>query len=194
MRPRRASAAPGRAPSRSRACAGRRSTTNVALLETEKARAQGLPTLDAVASLQAGRGTVASEITGSNTGASIGLQFNHPLYAGGAIQNRIKETIVLEERSRNDLEAARRTVTQSIRQAFYTLGSGVAQAKALEAAEGSSQLALEATLSPAIASASASTSTCSTPRASSTRPGAIWRGHATTCCSTRCGCARRRGA
>jgi outer membrane protein len=118
---------------------------DVALLETEKARAQGLPTLDAIASLQAGRGTVASEITGSNTGASIGLQFNYPLYAGGAIQNRIKETIVLEERSRNDLEAARRTVTQSIRQAYYTLQSGVAQAKALEAAEASSQLALEAT-------------------------------------------------
>jgi outer membrane protein len=36
-------------------------------------------------------------------------------------------------------------VTQTTRQAYYTLQSGVAQVKALEAAEGSSQLALEAT-------------------------------------------------
>ncbi|HEY4957733.1 MAG TPA: TolC family protein, partial [Caldimonas sp.] len=100
---------------------------------------------DAVASLQGGHGTVARDLTGYNTSASIGVQLNLPLYAGGAIQNRIKETIVLEERSRNDLEAARRAVTQAIRQAFYTLQSGTAQVKALEAAEGSSQLALEAT-------------------------------------------------
>jgi outer membrane protein len=118
---------------------------DVAVLETEKARAQGLPTLDAIASLQAGRGTIASEITGSNTGGSLGLQFNFPLYTGGAIQNRVKETLALEERSRNDLEAARRSVTQAVRQAYYTLQSGVAQMRALEAAEGSSQLALEAT-------------------------------------------------
>jgi len=118
---------------------------DVAVLETEKARAQGLPTLDAIASLQAGRGTVQSEITGANYGGAIGLQFNFPLYTGGLVQNRIKETLALEERSRNDLEAARRTVTQAVRQAYYTLQSGVAQMRALEAAEGSSQLALEAT-------------------------------------------------
>ena len=118
---------------------------DIAQLETEKARAQRLPTLDAVASLQGGRGSVASNISGRNTGASVGVQLNLPLFTGGAIQNRIKETIVLEERSRNDLEAARRFVTQNTRQAWYTLQSGAAQVKALEAAEASSQLALEAT-------------------------------------------------
>ncbi len=118
---------------------------DVAKLETEKARAQSLPTIDAVASVQSGRGTVASNITGYNSGASIGVQINLPLYSGGAIQNRVKETIVLEERSRNDLEAARRVVVQTTRQAYYTLQSGAAQVKALEAAEASSQLALEAT-------------------------------------------------
>ena len=85
--------------------------------------------------LQSGRGTIAGEFTGYNTVGSIGLQLNVPLYSGGAIQNRIKETLVLEERSRNDLEAARRGVTQTTRQAYYTLQSGAAQVKALEAAE-----------------------------------------------------------
>ncbi|MEO8311198.1 MAG: TolC family outer membrane protein [Caldimonas sp.] len=118
---------------------------DVAQLETEKARAQRLPTIDAVASLQRGHATIAADVTGFNTGASIGVQLNMPLYSGGAIQNRIRETLILEERSRNDLEAARRAVTQTTRQAWYALQSGAAQVKALEAAEASSQLALEAT-------------------------------------------------
>ena len=119
---------------------------DIAQLETEKARAQALPTIDAVASVSGGRrhGRHAN-ITGTNSGASVGVQINLPLYTGGAIQNRIKETLVLEERSRDDLEAARRAVTQATRQAYYTLQSGAAQVKALEAAESSSQLALEAT-------------------------------------------------
>jgi len=118
---------------------------DVAQLETEKARAQRLPTVDAVASLQGARGTVAANVTGYSSVGSIGVQVNVPLYTGGSIQNRIRETLVLEERSRNDLEAARRTVTQTTRQAYYTLQSSTAQVKALEAAEASSQLALEAT-------------------------------------------------
>ena len=68
------------------------------------------------------------------------------MLVGGAIQNRIKETLVLEDRSRNDLEAARRSVTTATRQAYNTLLSGAAQVRALEAAEASSRLALEATL------------------------------------------------
>jgi len=118
---------------------------DVAQLETEKARAQGLPTVDAVASVQAGHGTIAANATGYNAGASLGVQINVPLYTGGSVQNRIRETIVLEERSRNDLEAARRAVIQTTRQAYYTVQSSAAQVKALEAAEASSQLALEAT-------------------------------------------------
>jgi outer membrane protein len=118
---------------------------DVAQLETEKARAQALPTIDAVASVTGGHGTIAANATGYNAAGSLGVQINVPLYSGGAIQNRIRETIVLEERSRNDLEAARRTVVQSTRQAYYTVQSSVAQVKALEAAEASSQLALEAT-------------------------------------------------
>ncbi|HEY9063601.1 MAG TPA: TolC family protein, partial [Burkholderiaceae bacterium] len=62
-----------------------------------------------------------------------------------SIQNRVRETLALEEKSSQDLEAARRGVTQATRTAFYVLQSGTAQVAALEAAESSSQLALEAT-------------------------------------------------
>jgi outer membrane protein len=118
---------------------------DVAVLETEKARAGAYPTLDAVASANGGRSTVAVGFTGPSTGTSIGLQFNLPLFTGFAVQNRIKETLLLEQRSRDDLDTARRSVTQATRQAYYILLSGAAQVKALEAAEASSQLALEAT-------------------------------------------------
>ena len=119
---------------------------DVATLETEKARAAGLPTVDAVGQLftQDSRGS-AITIPGYANGASIGLQLNWPLYTGGATQNRLKETLSLEERARNDVEAARRAVAQGTRTAFYGVQSGLSEVKALEAAESSSKLALEAT-------------------------------------------------
>jgi outer membrane protein len=118
----------------------------VAQLETRKARAGHHPTVDVSASLgpqyQSGPG---AQIPGTTTSASIGVQLNMPLFAGYTVQNRVKETLVLEDRSRNDLEAARRAVAQATRQAFYGTQSLQAQVAALEAAEASSKLALEAT-------------------------------------------------
>ena len=116
----------------------------IAQLETQKARAGHLPTVDAVASLGAnhlsGSGTV-----GTTASASIGVQVAMPLFAGYAVQNRIKETLALEQRSRSDVDAARRGVAQATRVAYFGYQSGQAQVKALEAAESSSKLALEAT-------------------------------------------------
>jgi outer membrane protein len=119
---------------------------DVARLETEKARAAESYTVDAVGSVGATRysGSSAS-LPGITKSATVGVQLNWPLYTGGATQNRIKETLALEDKSRNDLDAARRAVTQATRQAFFGVQSGLAQVKALEAAESSSQLALEAT-------------------------------------------------
>ncbi|MFY9512747.1 MAG: TolC family outer membrane protein [Rubrivivax sp.] len=119
----------------------------VAALETEKARAGHLPTLDAVASYGGSRASTSTVTAakGTTTSASLGLQLNWPLYAGGATQNRIKETLVLEDKARNDLEAARRGVAQGTRVAYFGVQSLLSQVKALEAAESSSKLALEAT-------------------------------------------------
>ncbi|KPF49312.1 channel protein TolC [beta proteobacterium AAP121] len=121
----------------------------VAQLETGKARAGELPTVDAVASIGANdnRGSAPNlnRSAGTASNASVGVQMTWPLYTGGATQNRIKETLSLEERSRNDLEAARRGVAQGTRSAYFGVQSGLSQVKALEAAESSSKLALEAT-------------------------------------------------
>ena len=132
----------------------------VAQLETEKARAGHLPTLKLGASFAktypngsaetnsasttSGAGFTTSR-NGNSSTASIGLTLDVPIFAGFAVQNRVKETLALEEKARNDLEGARRNVSQGTRQAFFGVQSLQAQVKALEAAESSSKLALEAT-------------------------------------------------
>ena len=122
---------------------------DVAQLETIKARAGELPTVEAVASITGSdsRGTLPklNRSEGSTLNSNLGVQLNWPLYTGGATQNRIKETLALEEKARNDLEAARRGVGQNTRVAYFGVQSGQAQVRALEAAESSSKLALEAT-------------------------------------------------
>jgi outer membrane protein len=119
---------------------------DVAALDTTKARAGTLPTVDAVgtAGLSNSNG-LGVALPGNTKSATLGVQLNWPLYTGGQVQNRIKETISLEEKARDDLEAARRGVAQGTRVAFFGVQSGLAQVRALEAAESSSKLALEAT-------------------------------------------------
>ena len=82
---------------------------------------------------------------GDGTSASIGVEMNMSLYAGGAIQNQVREALALVERSRQELDQARRGTALSVRQAFLAVQSGLAQVKAYEAAESSARLALEAT-------------------------------------------------
>lgn len=121
------------------------SALEIARLETQKAQAGHGPTLDLTAQYRLSREPSAATGTNlrSNT-ASVGLAFNLPLFAGYAIQNRVKETLALEDKARADLDAVKRTVAQATRAAFFGVESGKGQVKALEAAEASSQSALEA--------------------------------------------------
>ena len=129
-----------------------------ARLETTKARAGNLPTVALTASYGRGHSSTAGEFMPSGvhqalpytnasgtTAASLGLRLDLPLFAGFAVQNRIRETLALEDKFDNDLQAARRGVAQDTRTSFYAVNSGNARVVALEAAESSSKLALEAT-------------------------------------------------
>ncbi|WP_428508392.1 TolC family outer membrane protein [Roseateles sp.] len=119
---------------------------DVAKLEIGKARAADGVTVDLNGTLgaQDARGSGA-QLKGTTGTASLGVTLSLPLYTGGATQNRIKETLALEEKSRNDLDYARRAVSEGTKRAFFGVQSLTAQVKALEAAESSSKLALEAT-------------------------------------------------
>ncbi len=119
----------------------------VARLETQKATAGHKPTLDLVASYSAinnsGGSSTSSADSRINAG-TVGLNLNIPIFAGFATQNRVKETVALEEKALSDLENAKRNVAQGTRTAYFGVQSGLAQVNALQAAEASSQSALEA--------------------------------------------------
>ena len=119
---------------------------DVAQLETQKAQAGHKPTLDLTAgyNITQNNGSANTAADFRTNAATIGLAFNLPLFAGYAIQNRVRETVALEEKARNDLDGSKRAVAQGTRSAFFGVLSGQGQVKALEAAEASSQSALEA--------------------------------------------------
>jgi outer membrane protein len=118
----------------------------VARLETTKAELGHKPTLDLNASLGVNRnqGSATNANTTRNNSGTVGVVFNWPLFAGFAVQNRIKETLALEDKARSDLDVAKRTVAQATRAAFFGVQSGQSSVKAFEAAEFSSQSALDA--------------------------------------------------
>jgi outer membrane protein len=111
--------------------------------EISKTRAGHLPTLDLVASSSRTDVSGRSAGSGDNRNNAIGVQWTVPIFNGFAITSRVRETIALEDRARNDLEATRRNAALQARQAFLGVNSGLAQVKALQAAEVSSQSALE---------------------------------------------------
>jgi outer membrane protein len=120
-------------------------TAQIAELEAKRTRAAHLPTLDFVAThgptTQTGSSIVGvgSDITQS----ALGLQLALPLYAGGAITSREREAAANYEKSRQDLENARRSSALTTRQSFLAVANGIAQVGALEQALVSSQSALD---------------------------------------------------
>jgi len=120
----------------------------VAQLESQKAKGEHYPSADLVAAISKTDldGSPSLALSSSNgTSASIGVEINVPLFTGFSTSNHIKETAALINKSERDLDNAKRTVALATRQAFFGVQSGMAQVKALEAAEGSAKLALEAT-------------------------------------------------
>jgi len=119
--------------------------TQIAELAAKIGKAGHYPTLDLVASYSQ------TEQTGSNLSAnssrlnlgSIGLQFALPLYQGGAITSRERESAALFEKAKQDLENAKRTTVLQAQQSYLAVINGIAQVRALEQALVSSQSALD---------------------------------------------------
>ena len=107
-------------------------------------RAGHLPTLDLVASsLHRDVNGQLNGTSGKTNSNSIGIQYSIPIFSGFAVTSKVREAIALEERARQELETTRRNAALTARQSFLGVNSGLAQVKALEAAEVSSNSALE---------------------------------------------------
>lgn len=116
----------------------------IAQRDIAKNRAGHYPTLDLVASTgRTANGGQYPGGTGVTKPTSIGVQWNIPLFSGLGVDSRVREAIALQDKARNDLENARRGAAQGTRQAYVGVMSGLAQIKAYEAAEISSQSALD---------------------------------------------------
>jgi outer membrane protein len=129
-----------------------RAAAEIAEQEVDRAKAGHLPTLDLSAVYNYNR-TPASSLGEAFTGASItsknaqvGLVLSVPLFAGGATQSRVRETLALRERTAQDLENTQRTVAQSVRQSFLSVTNGIALVRALEQALASTQSQLESSI------------------------------------------------
>src|SRR5690606_995879 len=105
----------------------------IASLELKRNSAGHHPTLDLVASHNY-TSQSASQITsvGSEiTSNSVSLQLQLPLYQGGAISSREREAAYNLERTRQELENARRTSALAARQGYLAVMNGIAQVGAL---------------------------------------------------------------
>jgi outer membrane protein len=115
--------------------------------EIDRNRYAHYPTFDAFATASgntSGAQDAGSFRTDSRSGV-VGLQLAIPIYQGGAVNSRVRESIANEDRARQDLENARRSAEFNARQAFLGITNGIAQVRALEAALVSTQSQLAST-------------------------------------------------
>jgi len=109
-------------------------------------RAGHMPTLDFVANINRSNNSaipVEQQPAFIETSKNIGIQVNIPIFSGFAVTSKVREAIALESKAGDDYEAAKRGAALAARQAFLGVNSGLAQVKAYEAAEISSQSSLE---------------------------------------------------
>lgn len=127
-------------------------TLAVSEYDVKRAEAAKSWTLDATANVSHTQSS-GSSTSGLGTwtyAGLIGVTFNLPFDTTGSLSARIRETLALVDKNRNDLETARRTAGLSVRQAYLGVTSGVAgvaaQQQALKSAEtqlASTKLGLE---------------------------------------------------
>jgi len=127
----------------------RRSELDIAKTEIEKYHLAGRPTLNLVASYAAqGQSGSLSPLVAPNGDrtATVGIVLNIPLYAGGGIDSRERESVAKRFQAEHQLDAACRDVRLKVQDGFLAVTTGVSRIAALEQALVSARSALEATM------------------------------------------------
>lgn len=120
--------------------------TRIAQKEIEIAKGTRAPSVDIVA--QTGSASDYG-VDGYRAGprsldSSVGIQLSIPIFTGGEISSRVREQTSRLQYARAQLENTRREAVQAAQRHFSGVVSGLQQVAALQAAERSSQAALEA--------------------------------------------------
>lgn len=104
------------------------------------------PSLDLVGRKNYSSQNAGSFGSGSKTHQeSISLQFNLPIYAGGAVQSRTRESGYRLDQAMHNEEQQRRIIIRQSREAYNGVMSGISRVKALKQAVASNEKALEST-------------------------------------------------
>ncbi len=111
----------------------------------EIARAAKSPTVDLFAKHSGNSSHGESIFDQDKIDATVGVQFNLPLYRGGSISSQIREARHKLHQAQQQLEVEKRIVAQQTRAAYTTIISGLAQVKAFKQALNSTQTAARAT-------------------------------------------------
>lgn len=80
-----------------------------------------------------------------NTDTTIGLVLNVPLFAGGAIQSRVRQAIAQRDVASDQMEQDRRLIVATTRNAFNSIEAGISQVQAQKESVASAQKALQST-------------------------------------------------
>ena len=118
-----------------------RHDTETARREVERIQAGPSPTLDAVGSFGLNDSMSGG---GENRRANLGLRLNLPLYAGGSVLSRTRESRHRHQRALDVLERERRRAQRETRNAYLGVNSGISRVRALEQAVRSNRAAAEA--------------------------------------------------
>jgi outer membrane protein len=120
----------------------------IATAEIGKHKLAGRPTLDLVASYTrtGSKGELSPTVApDSNRSAKIGVQLNIPLFAGGALDSRERESLAKRREAEHELMAAQRDARLQVQDAYLAVKTGVARIASLEQSVLSAGTALEAT-------------------------------------------------
>jgi outer membrane protein len=120
---------------------------DVARQEVNKSYAAHAPTLDFVANkgsnYNSGSLSSPADLSTRVNSFQRGVQLNIPLFAGGATQSKVRESLALEDKAREDLSGAQRQANSLVRQAYAGVMNGQAQVQALEVAVEAGRNAVE---------------------------------------------------
>jgi protease secretion system outer membrane protein len=131
----------GKAQVNNPALRARRYSRGVAEEEVNRANGGHWPTLDLVLGYTDSESDSVTTINQKNRYASAGLEFNMPLFSGGATSARVRQATASREQSGEDVNATREEVFSATTREFRGVQSGEARIKALENAVMSSERA-----------------------------------------------------
>ncbi len=120
----------------------RRLNVNTADEEVAKAKAGHWPTLDLVLGYTAADSETLSTQNQRNRYTSAGVELNIPLYSGGYVSARARQSVATRDQAEEDLNATREEIISGTTREFRGVQSGEARIHALEKAVSSSERSL----------------------------------------------------